>query len=376
MIDISVTEKRSPKVSISPCLAPKIFWTGEFDSSRSTPRITVLRPILPSKPRGWRSHYIWLMNGVAVVITFVCLLAACSGRSPREKDLAARLGIPVDDVKRLRTERGLSIRAIQQMTPDSVQDALHDDDSDNIRLRLRFQAIEQGLHRFPVGQSRVKASLMLEAMRSAVPVRRTTIAGVPVREAGGKPGSSAVISFTAGLNPDHTGWTFLGPTNIGGRTRAIVINPKDSKILWVASTGGGVWRSVDRGESFEPTNDLMADLAVSCLVLDPSSSNVLYAGTGEGIWQWGTRFVGAGIFKTVDGEKWKQVKSTSPELSADAFAFVNRLAVSKDGNTLLAATQLGIERGEDISGDGRAKREVDNGSVWEYRRREIRREGQ
>ena len=43
---------------------------------------------------------------------------------------------------------------------------------------------------------------------------------------------------------------------------------------------------------------------------------------------------GAGIFRTTDGVAWQQLASTNGE----NFQYVNRLAISKDGKVLLAAT--------------------------------------
>ena len=77
-------------------------------------------------------------------------------------------------------------------------------------------------------------------------------------------------------------WSSLGPGNIGGRTRALVVDPRDPQILFAGGVAGGVWTTTNGGGSWRPLNDLMANLAIGSLAMDPTDSNTLYAGTGEG----------------------------------------------------------------------------------------------
>ena len=152
----------------------------------------------------------------------------------------------------------------------------------------------------------------------------------------------------AGIEPNS--WTWRGPGNIGGRIRSIVINPTNPNNMWVGSVTGGIWRTFDGGNSWFPVNDFLANLAVSAMAINPSNPSVLYAGTGEGLWPivGGSNFLdavqGTGIFRSADsGATWNLLASTN---NANFF-FVNRLAISPDGNTILAATQTGIWRSTD-----------------------------
>src|SRR5205823_12952875 len=79
------------------------------------------------------------------------------------------------------------------------------------------------------------------------------------------------------------------------------------------------------------------------LDMDPTNSSVLYAGTGEGVFN-GDAVRGAGIFKTIDGGlTWSQLASTATA----NFNFVNRLKVLSNGTTVLAATRTGLWRSLD-----------------------------
>jgi 6-phosphogluconolactonase (cycloisomerase 2 family) len=135
-------------------------------------------------------------------------------------------------------------------------------------------------------------------------------------------------------------WTPLGPGNMGGRIRSIVRHPTDANTIWVGSVGGGVLETTNGGGSWSATDDFMANLAVSTLVLDASdaTSSTLYAGTGEGFGN-ADAIRGAGIYKTSDaGAHWTQLPGTG----TSDFWFVNRLALSSSGVALLAATSTGL----------------------------------
>lgn len=139
-------------------------------------------------------------------------------------------------------------------------------------------------------------------------------------------------------------WTSLGPGNVGGRTRAIVINPTTPTTMYAAGVAGGVWKTTNGGTSWSPTSDLMANLAVGSLTMDPANPNILYAGTGEGFAN-GDAVRGAGIFKTTDGgANWTQLANTT---STD-FYYVNDMAISPvNSNRVYAATRTGVWRTTD-----------------------------
>src|SRR4029077_14233080 len=46
-------------------------------------------------------------------------------------------------------------------------------------------------------------------------------------------------------------WESLGPGNIGGRTRGLVIHPQDSNTMWIGGATGGVWKSADGGQTWK-----------------------------------------------------------------------------------------------------------------------------
>jgi photosystem II stability/assembly factor-like uncharacterized protein len=151
---------------------------------------------------------------------------------------------------------------------------------------------------------------------------------------------------TAGIQPSI--WTWIGPGNIGGRIRSIIIHPTTPNTMWVGSVGGGVWKTTNGGMSWSTTTDFMANLAVNCMAIDPTNPNVLYAGTGEGFFP-GDGIQGNGIFKTTNaGSTWTQLAFTA---NNSDFYWVNRLAISPTNNRVfLAATEAGFFRSTDGGG--------------------------
>jgi Bacterial Ig domain len=159
--------------------------------------------------------------------------------------------------------------------------------------------------------------------------------------------SASAIGSTSGALGT---WQSIGPGNVGGRTRALLIDPINPDVMYAAAVAGGIWKTTNGGDSWTPLNDFLANIAVSCMAFDPSNPNTIYAGTGEGYLNAdGVR--GAGIFKSTDaGANWTRLPATAS--NADFF-FVNDIVVSpSNGQHVYAATRTGVWRS------------LDGGSTW------------
>jgi uncharacterized protein (TIGR03437 family) len=138
-------------------------------------------------------------------------------------------------------------------------------------------------------------------------------------------------------------WSPLGPGNIGGRTRAMLIHPANPQIIYAAGVAGGVWKSTNGGASWTPLTDLIANIAVNSLAMDPTNPEVIYAGTGQGTSSQSAQR-GAGIFKTTNGGvSWTYLTNTN---NSD-FYYVNDLVVSPNNNQrIYAGTRTGVWRSD------------------------------
>jgi photosystem II stability/assembly factor-like uncharacterized protein len=93
---------------------------------------------------------------------------------------------------------------------------------------------------------------------------------------------------------------FAGPTNIGGRISDIEFNPQDPSIVYAGAATGGVFKSLDMGNSWFPIFDEQANLTIGDIAVDPVNSNTVYVGTGEANGGH-NNFPGGGVYKSLDG---------------------------------------------------------------------------
>ncbi|MBV9719961.1 MAG: hypothetical protein JOZ77_11625 [Candidatus Eremiobacteraeota bacterium] len=138
----------------------------------------------------------------------------------------------------------------------------------------------------------------------------------------GEPNLRNDISYGDGIWVTHDGGTHWRNAGLR-RTWAIaqiVIDPHDSRHLWIAAVGNpyrdsserGVYRTLDGGKNWQRALYVGASSGASDIVLDPSNSNRLFAG----IWQfrrkpWSFSSGGPfdGIFRSVDGgATWRRLR--------------------------------------------------------------------
>jgi len=151
-------------------------------------------------------------------------------------------------------------------------------------------------------------------------------------------------------------WKLAGPTNIGGRVSALAFNPKDSKIVYAGAATGGVFKSTDRGVTWQPIFDEQAVLPIGDIAVDPNNPNFLYVGTGEANGGH-NNFPGAGVFKSTDaGATWKPVgleKTTS----------IGRIVVDPANAGRIFVAAVGSYFGKD--NDRGVYRSRDGGQTWQ-----------
>jgi hypothetical protein len=160
-------------------------------------------------------------------------------------------------------------------------------------------------------------------------------------------------------------WNLLGPNNLGGRTRAILFDNRDTSgnTMYAGSVMGGIFRSENGGAKWARI-PYDGSLFVTCLTQDGNGN--IYAGTGESFnmktftifneWGYQSGLMGQGIFKSADGLTFSLLPSTAPSLNGNnelEWGFINKLAAHPANGALFASTNTGLK----YSGDG--------GSSWQ-----------
>ncbi len=135
-------------------------------------------------------------------------------------------------------------------------------------------------------------------------------------------------------------WVERGPSNVGGRTRALMFDPNDpsKKKVWAGGVAGGLWFTTDitnPNAGWTNVDDFFANLAITTMDFDPNNPQVFYVGTGEG-WFNPDAVRGAGIWKTINGgATWTQL----PNTTGFNFFYIQKIKVHPVTGHVYAATR-------------------------------------
>ncbi|MEZ4884467.1 MAG: T9SS type A sorting domain-containing protein [Chitinophagales bacterium] len=160
-------------------------------------------------------------------------------------------------------------------------------------------------------------------------------------------------------------WQFMGPNNVGGRTRAILADKDNPKRMVIGGVSGGIFTSDNGGLSWNdhPQNTELGTLSISAIAQAPNGD--IYVGTGEnfdgrsyGEGKLGNSVLpGNGIYKSTDrGVSFQLLESTQPTLTGSNLYNVDWAAIQDvevsptNANRVYASTSRGLQ----ISQDGGA----------------------
>jgi hypothetical protein len=118
------------------------------------------------------------------------------------------------------------------------------------------------------------------------------------------PGMAGIAPFSP---PSATTWTELGPAPIpngqtspsvavSGRVAAIAVHPSNPNIVYVGTAQGGLYRSLDGGNTWTPLMDSAQSLAIGSIAIAPSQPSTVYVGTGEANLSLDS-FFGVGVYR-------------------------------------------------------------------------------
>jgi len=156
--------------------------------------------------------------------------------------------------------------------------------------------------------------------------------------AAGRPGAPAASAAVAKDVFAHLKFRDLGPAIAGGRVTAVAGIPGNTRIYYVGAAGGGVFKTVDGGLSWQAIFKHEATSSIGAIALAPSNPNLVWVGTGEANIR-NDVIPGAGVYLSPDaGKTWKR-------MGLEHVGQIGRIAVDPHDPDHVVVAALGHEWG-------------------------------
>ncbi len=131
-----------------------------------------------------------------------------------------------------------------------------------------------------------------------------------------------------------------------GLASQVAIHPTSPNIIYLATSGGGVWKSTDTGQSWNPTMDAVGQLPIGAVAIAKSNPNRIYAATGNADTSSSPtqNAPGIGILVSDDaGASWR----VSPSGTQAGNKFFDIDVDPRNAEIVLTASDKGLYRTED-----------------------------
>jgi len=155
---------------------------------------------------------------------------------------------------------------------------------------------------------------------------------------------------------DATVFRNIGPFR-GGRANGVSGVKGDPLTYYMATTGGGIWKTTDAGHRWENISDGYFSVgATSAIITSESNPNIIYAGTGEHAPRGVMTSYGNGVYKSNDaGKTWNH-------LGLDATENISRIVIHPTNPDIVyVAAQGALYRPNDERG---IYKSTDGGKSW------------
>jgi photosystem II stability/assembly factor-like uncharacterized protein len=146
-------------------------------------------------------------------------------------------------------------------------------------------------------------------------------------------------------------WREIGPAAPGGRVAAVAGSATNTKLYYLGAAGGGVWKSENGAQTWDPVFDKQGVGAIGAVTIDPTDNNTVWVGTGEANPRNDVSY-GDGVYKTTDGgETWTNV-------GLQGSRYISRILVDPRNHNHVVVAALGdvfsdsTQRGIYVTNDG------------------------
>ena len=148
----------------------------------------------------------------------------------------------------------------------------------------------------------------------------------------------------------------IGPSLVTGRVADLEIDPNDPSTWYLAVGSGGLWKTVNRGNTWTPIFDEYPAYSMGAVLVDPNDSNIVWLGTGENTSNRSTGY-GHGVYKSTDaGATWQHMGL------ADSQHIQKVMLDPRDSDTVYVAAQGPLWNS---GGDRGLYKSTDGGASWE-----------
>lgn len=146
---------------------------------------------------------------------------------------------------------------------------------------------------------------------------------------------------------------YMSAGPISGRKNGVAYAKSNPSIIYVASAGGGVWKSTNGGSSFSALSDKWPFLNTNCVIVHPTNPNIVLVGTGDYYGHFSTNSFG--VMRSTDGGvNWTNVGDSG--MRSDV---VSRMAYDPTNANIIVATC-----GKSGSDNSVIHRSTDGGITW------------
>ncbi len=182
--------------------------------------------------------------------------------------------------------------------------------------------------------------------------------------------------FTPSLIPPPTiplsnaSWSLIGPAPVAngqvpgvnpvsGRVAGIAPDPTNANIIYLATAGGGVWKTTDGGGSWTPLTDNQPTLFMGAIAVAPTNPNIIYAGTGESTNALDS-YYGLGVLVSTDAGATWTLQNNGGAFTRKTFSKI--VVDPTNANIVYGAVANGGSNG--VGGNDGIWKSVDGGVTW------------
>ena len=102
---------------------------------------------------------------------------------------------------------------------------------------------------------------------------------------------------------------YYGISPVTGRFNAVAFDPNTPTVMYGGAAQGGLWKTTDGGVTWNWLSAGWAHLGVNCITIDPTNSNTIYVGLGD---YHGYLGESVGVMKSTDGgTTWNEIGTAS-----------------------------------------------------------------